>query len=183
MRKKSVAVLAAATCAAAAAGLTEASSASASSTTPYAYIQNLINRAGGTIVPFCEVTITQAPDSNPAYQTQTPSSVGWSVITMAYAGYQQLSGQGRQLFSDRQSSAGQPFDQGRADQLGLSLYNNPTTGTTTITLTALSWGGGQQQLTNLRMEDGVLLADGAAIGNQPVPGLFALSCGVEYIPG
>jgi len=182
MRRKTVAVLAA-TCTAAAAGLCGATAASANTTTPYSYVQNLINKTDSMNAPFCEVTITQAPSGTVPYQY--PSPVGWSVIFMSSTGSQQLGGQGQELFSDRTTGTypAQPFDRNQADQLGLKLTDNPSTGTATVTLTALSWGGAQQQLTNLRIEDGMLVADGASIGNQPVTGLYVLSCGIQNIPG
>jgi len=183
MRKKTAAVLATVTLTAVAAALCEAATASASSTTAYAYVQNLIDKTSSLSAPFCELTITQAADGTAP--NQSPSSVGWSVIFLSSSGWQQLSGQGKQLFSDRRTSTypSQPFDQNQADTLGLSLANDPSTGATTVTLTALSWGGAQQRLSNLRVEDGMLIGDGASIGNRPVTGLYVLSCGMQPIPG
>ncbi|HEV2781509.1 MAG TPA: hypothetical protein VGX25_19170 [Actinophytocola sp.] len=89
-----------------------------------------------------------------------------------------------QYFNDRRySTSSYPFDPARRDSLGLHITADPTTQSVTVTLVALSWGGGSQSLTNLRIEDGVLVGDGASAGGQTPSALYAVSLGTMTIPG
>ena len=88
-----------------------------------------------------------------------------------------------QYFNDRLSSASNPFDPARRDLLGVHIAADPVSQSVAVTLVALSWGGGSQNLTNLRIEDGVLVGDGASVGSQAPRAIFAITLGTVTIPG
>ena len=52
-----------------------------------------------------------------------------------------------------------------------------------IDLTALSWGAAYNPLWGLRMENGLLVADGEPVGRQPGVALYTLSLEKVQVPG
>jgi hypothetical protein len=119
----------------------------------------------------CTVVSSQAVRNNAG---SVPAAVGYSTVLLSPSGTGSIYGTGSQLFNDRRTGT-QPFNVAQADTLGVRLTGG-TGVAPTVTLTALSWGGAQQTLSGLRMEDGVLVGDGQSVGNQVPSALYTLSC-------
>ncbi|MBS1868802.1 MAG: hypothetical protein JSS99_03990 [Actinobacteria bacterium] len=94
-----------------------------------------------------------------------------------------LSGVLDQLFSDRTAGLpAAPFAWERRDQLGVNVALDAAAGLVTVELVARSWGGARQRLANLRLEGGVLVGDGAGVGNATPLALHLLSFSTVTIP-
>lgn len=140
-------------------------------------------------VPFSRGLSVSAVSSQPAAGPAGAQPFGVvsyadGFLTEPSANPNRVEGTLRQYFNDRQhGTAADPFDPARRDSLGLRITADPASQSVTVTLVALSWGGGSQNLTNLRLEDGVLVGDGASVGNQTPSALYAISLGTVVIPG
>lgn len=95
-----------------------------------------------------------------------------------------LAGDLDQWFSDRvHGYAAAPFDPDRSERIGVLIAMDETTGLVSAEITAHAWGDARQTLQNLRMDNGVLVGDGASVGNQSASALYALSLSRVVAPG
>ncbi|WP_377267604.1 hypothetical protein [Peterkaempfera sp. SMS 1(5)a] len=100
------------------------------------------------------------------------------------AGKKSIAGDLNQYFSDRNpKGSSNPFDPGRLDRTGVSLAIDDLTGLITVELVAHTWGDARQRLRDIHLQDGVLVASGASIGNQTASALYSISLSTVVVPG
>jgi hypothetical protein len=87
-----------------------------------------------------------------------------------------------QLFSDRLYPDGSPFADTQADTTGLEIDLNNKTQTVTLFLDLDTYGT-TEQLSNPRVEDGMLLADGPGAGTGAPTALFTIALNEISVPG
>lgn len=151
---------------------------------PLTYVRNFIDfaaRDGGNHVSFVLVTSQPAGGGEP---NQRPAIVSFAEGDLSASnGGRVLSGRARQLFSDRRTAGSwiAPFDENQPDDLGVEITADVDA--PWITLTAHDWGDARQTLTDLRWQDGVLVASGATIGNQTPSACYVVSLGQNVAPG
>jgi hypothetical protein len=141
--------------------------------TPYTYIHDLLTweQQSGKNGVTCTVASNQAVAGDTG---TSPEPAGYSTVDLSAADASSVAGNGAQIFSDRRDG-GQPFAVGRADVLGLRLALAPDD-SPVVTLQFQSWGGVRQTLSNLRIEDGLLVGDGPAVGGYVDAALYTISC-------
>jgi hypothetical protein len=152
--------------------------------TPFTYAQPYFqwSSMGGGRVVIATLTTAQATVGTTGGQWFPPVSYATGTLTLQTSGA--LAGSLQQLFSDRTTGSPlfNPFAADHADALGMQVSSSAATSTLTVTLTALSWGGGQQTLRDLHIQDGVLVGSGASVGNQTSSALFTISLGTFTRP-
>jgi hypothetical protein len=88
-----------------------------------------------------------------------------------------------QVFSDRRYPGNAPFNAGEADNTGVEIGVNNVSKTITISLVLDSFGNRGVTLSNPRVADGMLLADGPGAGAGSPNALFAFALNEVNIPG
>ena len=93
-----------------------------------------------------------------------------------------LAGELTQYFSDRRQ-ANHPFDPDRSERLAVIVGADASSGQASVELVARAWGDARQTLSNLRVEDGVLVGDGGSVGQQTAAALYSVALGTVVVPG
>jgi hypothetical protein len=149
---------------------------------PQQHIEHFIDHAAASDsnAVSCGLVIAQAAAGAEGQQADAIVSYARGTLRDSRPG---LSGELDQYFSDRTGPNASHFDPAQSERLGMSAAIDPTSGLVTLELIARAWGDARQQLGNLRMEAGVLVADGASVGNQAASALYLFSLATITIPG
>jgi hypothetical protein len=189
--RRAITAFATAAALATAATLTYAGGASGTDPTPYQWLHALTaysNRtpaAGSGIASYdlyCQL-VTQQDITQRDTDTTTTTPVSFTTGELRAYGADEIYGSNlKALFSDR-LTGGQPFNTGAADYQSLDIWSSGTSVYADIYLQ--TWNS-YVYLSNLRVENGMLLAEGPGIGGGSVsPATFSISCGTHAvtIPG
>ncbi len=93
-----------------------------------------------------------------------------------------ITGSLAEYFSDRTAN-GAPFNPAQQDQIRVDITLDEFMGNATVEVISETWGDARQTLGDLRIEEGVLVASGANVGNQGPTAHYALSLYTTTIPG
>jgi hypothetical protein len=140
-------------------------------------------QAPGTNEVEASFTSTQ-PASNPLDPTSGQkgiASYGDALLTSKGTGLTTAQA-AAQLFSDRLYPSGAPFNSGAADSTGVQMAVNDKTQTVSVSLVLYSWGNVTVRLKNLRVLDGMLVADGPGAGTGSPEALFAFALDEVNVP-
>lgn len=139
-----------------------------------------IQAAPNSRVLGCAYTSAQGPGGQQREHTGIVSyAEGWLRATDTT-----ISGRLRQFFSDRRTgTAANPFDPARHDDLGIQITLEPATESVSIVLIAHSWQDARSVLSNIHVQDGVIVASGPSAGNQTASALYAISLATAIAPG
>jgi hypothetical protein len=128
----------------------------------------------------CTVITTQPADGPAGGQSHPPASFATGFL---HRSDDALNGTLDQYFSDRTAGpAASPFNPAERDRLGVHLAVDSATGLVTAELTAVSWGGGRQLLTEPEVRCGVLLFNGESVGNLSPQAAYAISLATSNAP-
>jgi len=123
------------------------------------------------------VLVTSQPASGPDGE-QHSAVVSYAVGPLRGDG-SSVGGRFPQYFSDRKASPNDSagFDPAQHDDLGVTVSADELLGLVTVELIGYSWGGARTTLSNLRIEDGILVGDGPSVGNQTASALYTINLG------
>ncbi len=146
---------------------------------PYDFLRPLtewmLGDAGRRVLGFV-LTSTQPARGDLGSQRDAPVGFARGVLRVHHGGDEHhVTGDADQLFSDRTTAAGAPFDPNRRDRIQVNVYSRESNRSVRVELVLLTWGGGRTDLANLRIQNGVVLGDGPSVGQQTRNALYALS--------
>jgi hypothetical protein len=127
-------------------------------------------------------TQPSADPMNPFSGTRGIASYGDAILSSLGTGLAPAA-DASQLFSDRRYPTNAPFNAGEADSTGVEIGLNNARQTVSISLVLDSFGHQVVPLTNPRVADGMLIADGPGAGVGSPNALFTFALNEVNIPG